>query len=58
MWYAKNGIWNKCGICDLLSCRFVSSHDVTSHSALIHEYYSIKCDNPVDLAESIQKWTK
>merc|ERR1719427_1192904 len=26
---------------------FATSHDVTGHSTLIHEYYSIECSNPI-----------
>ena len=31
----------------LLMYRFATSDDVTGHSTLIHEYYSIATDNPI-----------
>lgn len=33
---------------------FATSNDVTGHSTLIHEYYSIECNNPVHLTVDTQ----
>merc|ERR1712121_141646 len=33
---------------------FATSHDVTGHSTLIHEYYSIECSNPIHLTLDTQ----
>jgi len=33
---------------------FATSHDVTGHSTLIHEYYSIECGNPIHLTLDTQ----